>query len=220
MTIASYIEHSLLSPVATIAGIEKLCAEAGENGFAAVCVPPLLVKTARAIISPGKLQLATVISFPLGYSVIEAKVAEGIMAILDGADEINMAINITALKNQDWQYLAKELNTIMPIVKGKNRAFNVIIETGLCTNEELITCCDIYGAAGVNAVITGTGYAGPATTIDTVQLLHKHLPSLVKITAGGGIKNYSFALQLINAGANRLSCSNGLQIIQEPEQQN
>jgi deoxyribose-phosphate aldolase len=166
------------------------------------------------------LQLAAVIGFPLGYAVIEAKVAEAIMAILEGADAISMVVNTTALKNHDWQYLAKELNTIMPIVQSKGRLFNVIIETGFCTAEELITCCDIYGAAGVNAVITGSGYAGSAITVDTVQLLHKHLPSLVKITAAGDIKNYSFAVALIQAGASRLSCSNGLQLLQEAAQQN
>jgi deoxyribose-phosphate aldolase len=207
-------------PSATIADVEKLCAEASENGFVSVCIPPLLLKTARSVIAPGKQSLVTAIGFPLGYAVMEAKVAEAIMAILDGADEISMVVNATALKNHDWQYLAKELNTIMPIVQSKSRLFNVIIETGICTNEELITCCDIYGAAGVNAVVTGTGYAEKGNTVDTVQLLHKHLPSLVKITATGDIKNYSFALELIKAGAGRLSCSNGLQLLQEAAQQN
>ncbi len=217
MHIATYIEHSVLNPTATVADAQKGCAEAGSNGFAAVAVPPLLLKTARAALPPGQLQLAAVIGFPLGYAVIEAKVAEAIMAILEGADTISMVVNTTALKNHDWQYLAKELNTIMPIVQSKGRLFNVIIETGLCTAEELITCCDIYGAAGVNAVITGSGQAA---SVETVQLLHKHLPSLVKITAAGDIKNYSFAVALVQAGAGRLSCANGLQLVQEEAQQN
>ena len=220
MHIANHIEHSVLNPKAIVADAEKKCAEAVSNGFSAVTVPPLLLKTARAVLAPGQLKLITVIGFPLGYGVIEAKVAEAIMAILEGADEISMMVNTTALKNHDWQYLAKELNTIMPIVQSKGRLFNVIIETGICTAEELITCCDIYGAAGVNAVITGSGYAEKGNVVEIVQLLHKHLPSLVKITAAGDIKNYSFALELITAGAARLSCSNGLQLLHEAAQQN
>ena len=165
------------------------------------------------------MQLATVIGFPLGYSVIEAKVAEVIMSILDGTDALHMVINTIAIKNNDWQYLGKELNAIMPIVNGKGKVFNVIIETSLCSKQELITCCEIYGAAGVHAVIAGTGYAEQGTTVETIELLRQHLPNSIKITAASGIKNYSFAMQFINAGASRLICNNGVQIIAELAQQ-
>jgi deoxyribose-phosphate aldolase len=220
MNIAGYIQHALLSPATTIADADQCCAEALQYGFASVCVPPLFVKRAKGLLAGSNVQLATVTGFPLGYSVIEAKLAEIVMAMVDGADELDMVINTTAVKNHDWQYLAKEIGTILPIVKGKGKAMNIIVEAGSFTKEELVTCCDIYGAAGVDAVITGTAYAEKALTVEMVQLLRTHLASAVKITAAGDIKNYSFARQLIDAGASRLSCTNGMVLVQEMARQN
>ena len=220
MNIAPFIEHTLVSPATTIADVEQACSDAKTYGFASVCVPPLFVKTARELLPGNQVKLVTVIGFPLGYSVIEAKLAELIMAIVDGADELDMVINTNAVKNNDWQYLAKEITTLMPIVKGKGKTFNLIIEAGTFTTEEIITCCDIYGAAGADALVTGSGYAEKELAVDAVQLLRKHLPSAVKIKAAGGIKNYNFATQLIAAGANRLCCPNGVTMMQEFARQN
>lgn len=220
MNIAPYITHTLLSPATTIALVENLCSEAAEYGFASVCVAPLFVKKAHGLLNNGKVKLSTVVGFPLGFAVIEAKLAEIIMAMVDGADELDVVINTTALKNQDWQYLAKEIGTIMPIVKGKGKALNLVLETASFTKEEIIACCDIYGAAGVDAIVTGTNYAENDITVQTVQLLRTHLASAIKITAAGHIKNYSFARQLIDAGATRLACSSGVQLVQEMTRQN
>ena len=218
MNITQYIEHTLLKPTATWPEIENLCKEAMEYGFAAVCVPPLYVKKARELLTNTQVQTATVIGFPFGYSAIEAKVAEIVLAIVDGANELDMVVNVSAIKNSDWTFIANEINTIMPIIKNKNRVLKVIIESGILTDEEIIKCCDIYGAAGVNYVKTSTGYADKGASIHAVQLIRTHLSDAVKIKASGGIKSYSFAKELINAGANRLGCSSSLQIVKESRQ--
>jgi deoxyribose-phosphate aldolase len=212
MNIASKIDHTILKPVTTLADVENLCKEAIQHQFVAVCVPPYYVKPAKVFLKDSNTLVATVIGFPFGYSAIEAKVAEIVLAIIDGADELDMVINLSALKNNDWQFLANEINTIMPIISAKNKVIKVIIESGLLTDEEIVKCCDIYGAAGVNFVKTSTGYAEVGATVHAVKLIRKHLADAVKIKASGGIKNISFAKELIAAGADRLGCSNSVAI--------
>ena len=217
MNIAQYIDHTLLKQTATISEIEKLCKEAMEYGFAAVCVPPLYVRMTRELLTGTNIKIATVIGFPFGYSAIEAKVAEIVLAIVDGADELDMVVNISAIKNGDWEFVANEINTILPIVNNKERVLKVIIESGMLTDDEIIKCCDIYGAAGVGYVKTSTGYAERGASIHAVQLIRAHLADNVKIKASGGIKSFSFAKELINAGANRLGCSSSIKIVEESE---
>jgi len=156
-----------------------------------------------------------VIGFPFGYSAIEAKVAEIVLAIVDGADELDMVVNISAIKNKDWTFIANEINTVMPIIKSKQKVIKVIIESGVLTEEEIIKCCDIYGAAGVDYVKTSTGFAEKGASINAVKIIRAHLSDAVKIKASGGIKSFSFAKELINAGANRLGCSSSVQIVME-----
>ena len=219
MNIASYIDHTVLKPTTTIGDVEKICAEAIQYQFAAVCVPPLYVKKAKKLLGDSSIKVATVIGFPFGYAAIEAKVAELVLAIIDGADELDVVINISAIKNNDWQFLANEINSILPIVKNKNKLIKVIIESGILTDEEIIKCCDLYGAAGVDFLKTSTGYAEKGATVEAVQLMRKHLADNVRIKASGGIKNYPFAKQLIDAGANRLGCSSSLSIVNEAAEQ-
>lgn len=214
MNIASYIDHTVLKPTVTIVEIEKLCAEANQYGFAAVCVPPLFVKRAKELVT-GDVKVATVIGFPFGYSAIEAKVAETVLAIVDGADELDLVINISAIKNNDWQFLASEINSILPIVQKKERVIKIIIESGVLTNDEIVKCCDLYGAAGVDFMKTSTGYAEVGATVEAVTLMRKHLANAVKIKASGGIKTFKFAAELIAAGANRLGCSSSVKILEE-----
>ena len=219
MNIAAYIDHTVLKPTTTIGDVEKICAEAMKYQFAAVCVPPLYVKKAKKLLGDSSIKVATVIGFPFGYAAIEAKVAELVLAIIDGADELDVVINISAIKNNDWQFLANEINSILPIVKNKNKLIKVIIESGILTDEEIIKCCDLYGAAGVDFLKTSTGYAEKGATVEAVQLMRKHLADNVRIKASGGIKNYPFAKQLIDAGANRLGCSSSLSIVNEAAEQ-
>ena len=215
MNIAAYIDHTILKPTTTQADILKLCTEALENNFAAVCVPPLFVKMAKQMVTNTTVKVATVIGFPFGYSAIEAKVAEIILAIIDGADELDVVINISAIKNNDWQFLANEINTLMPIIRKQQKVIKIIIESGILTNAEIIKCCDLYGAAGVDFLKTSTGYAEVGATLEAVALIRKHLTNSIKIKASGGIKSYTFAKQIIAAGADRLGCSSSLQILWE-----
>lgn len=215
MNIAQYIDHTLLKPTATLSEIEILCKEAIEYGFVAVCVPPLYVKKSREFLAGTEIKIATVIGFPFGYSAIEAKVAEIVLAIVDGADELDFVVNISAIKNGDWEFLANEINTIMPIINNKEKVIKVIIESGILTDDEIIKCCDIYGAAGVDYVKTSTGYAEKGASIHAVNLIRTHLADSIKIKASGGIKSFSFAKELLNAGANRLGCSSSIKIVEE-----
>ena len=215
MQLNRYIDHTILKPTTLVSDIEKLCSEAIEYNFAAVCVPPPFVKKSKQLLQGSNTQAATVIGFPFGYSAIEAKIAEILLAMVDGADELDMVINLIALKNNDWEYLANEINHVMPVIKQKNKVIKIIIESGVLTNEEIVKCCDLYGAAGIDYLKTSTGYAEKGATIEAVQLFRKHLPEHVKIKASGGIRTYEFAKQLVEAGAERLGCSAGVSIMQQ-----
>jgi deoxyribose-phosphate aldolase len=219
MNIAPYIDHTVLKQTTALADVEKVCKEAVKYGFAAVCVPPLYVKKAKELLGESEIKIATVIGFPFGYCAIEAKVAEMVLAIVDGADELDMVVNISAIKNADWTFIANEINTIMPIVKNKNKVIKVIIESGVLNDDEIIKCCDIYGAAGVDYVKTSTGYAEKGASIYAVNLIRTHLANSIKIKASGGIKSFSFAKELLNAGANRLGCSSSVKIVEESLQE-
>jgi deoxyribose-phosphate aldolase len=214
MDIAKYIDHTILKQTTLISDIEKLCTEAKQYGFAAVCVPPNFVKKAKELTEGSDVKVATVIGFPFGYSAVESKIAEILLAIVDGADELDMVINISAIKNNDWLYLADEINHIMPIIRSKNKVIKVIIESGILTDEEIIKCCDIYGLAGIDYLKTSTGYAEKGASVAAVKLFRLHLPENVQIKASGGIRDYTFAKELVDAGATRLGCSAGVAIVQ------
>ena len=213
MKLNAYIDHTLLKPTALVSDIEKLCKEAIDYQFAAVCVPPNFVKKAKSFLGNSSVKLATVIGFPFGYSAVEAKLAEVVLAIVDGADELDVVANISAIKNGDWQYLANELNHLMSIIKTKGKTIKVIIESGVLSDDEIIKCCELYGVAGIDFLKTSTGYADKGATIEAVALFKKHLPSNVQIKASGGIRDYAFAKQLVDAGATRLGCSASIAIV-------
>lgn len=213
MNIAPYIDHTILKPTTLLADIETLCSEAKKYGFAAVCVPPNFVKKAKALTAGSGVKVATVIGFPFGYSAVEAKIAEILLAIVDGVDELDVVINISAIKNGDWMYLADEINHIMPIIRSKNKVIKIIIESGILTDDEIIKCCEIYGIAGIDYLKTSTGYAEKGATVEAVKLFRLHLPANIQIKASGGIRDYAFAKQLVDAGATRLGCSAGVAIV-------
>lgn len=214
MILNQYIDHTILKPTTLVSDIEKLCTEAKQFQFAAVCVPPNFVKKAKEFTKESNVKVATVIGFPFGYSAVEAKLAEVLLAIVDGADELDVVINISAIKNNDWQYLANEINHILPVIRNNSRVIKVIIESGVLTDDEIIKCCKLYGAAGIDYLKTSTGYAEKGATVEAVQLFRKHLPADVQIKASGGIRDYTFARQLIDAGATRLGCSASVAIVQ------
>jgi len=213
MPLNKYIDHTILKPTCLVVDIEKLCAEAKQYDFAAVCVPPNFVKLAKEKLLGTKVQVATVIGFPFGYSATEAKIAEIILAMVDGADELDVVANISAIKNGDWSAIADEINHIMPIIRSKGKVVKIIIESGVLTDDEIIKCCDIYGIAGIDYLKTSTGYAEKGASLEAVKLFRKHLPDQVKIKASGGIRDYATAQSMIEAGATRIGCSAGVAIV-------
>lgn len=213
MSLNKYIDHTILKPTCLVADIDKLCAEAKQYDFAAVCVPPNFVKLAKEKVAGSTVQVATVIGFPFGYSATEAKIAEIILAMVDGADELDVVANIAAIKNGDWSAIADEINHIMPIIRSKGKVVKIIIESGVLTDDEIIKCCDIYGIAGIDYLKTSTGYAEKGASVEAVKLFRKHLPDQVQIKASGGIRDYAVAKLMIDAGATRIGCSAGVAIV-------
>lgn len=217
MNLACYIDHTILKPGLLLSEVEKVCSEAVDNGFAAVCIPPMMVKPAinylKQLQATKLPKVATVIGFPFGYAAIEAKLAETVLAIVDGADELDVVMNYTAIKNNDWQLVANEINHLMPIISSKNKVVKVIIESGILTNDEIIKCCDLYGAAGVHFIKTSTGYAEKGASVAAVALIRNHVSDAVQIKASGGIRDYQFAKALVDAGATRLGCSSSIAIV-------
>jgi deoxyribose-phosphate aldolase len=182
-------------------------------------VPPPLVKNAKSYLKETDVKVATVIGFPFGYSNAKAKIFETQQAIEDGADEMDVVINLIALRGKAWNYLESEIKYIVQAIHKNERLVKVIIESGILTDEEIIQCCEMYAKAEVDFLKTSTGYAEKGATLEAVQLMRKTLPSSVKIKASGGIRNLQFAKQLVGAGADRLGCSASVAIINEQNMQ-
>ncbi len=216
--ISNYIDHTLLKSVCTLAEIEKLCQEAVENRFAAVCVPPFVVPQALEWLTNTPVHTATVIGFPFGYSSLDSKMAETRLALQQGVDELDVVINLIALKNKEWSYVEKEIKELVSMIHGKGKIIKVIVESGVLSDEEIGHCCSIFGPLGIDFMKTSTGYAEPGATVEAVQLMRSLLPPTVQIKASGGIRHYAFAKELLDAGASRLGCSAGLQILKEEKQ--
>jgi deoxyribose-phosphate aldolase len=215
MNIASYIDHTILKPTTTIKEVEQRCAEAREYGFAAVCIPPPFVRLTKQLLEGSGVKTCTVIGFPFGYSAVEAKVSEILLAMVDGADELDMVINLVALKNNDWAYLANEIGTIVPLIHAKGKILKVIVESGVLTEDELIKCCHLYAPAGIDFMKTSTGYAETGATLKAVQIMRQHLSPSIQIKASGGIRSFAEAKAFIDAGASRIGTSSGVAIIHE-----
>ena len=213
MNVAPFIDHTVLKPTTITQEVEKACAEALEYGFAAVCIPPHYVQNAAALIKGSSVKLATVVGFPFGYTYPSVKIKEAAEAISNGATEIDMVINIAALKNGDPNYVEKEVAGVLEVVRQGGALLKVIIESGILSEEEIITCCKICDGLQVDFVKTSTGYAETGATIEAVQLMRQHLSSGIGIKASGGIRTYDFAVQLIEAGATRLGCSASIAIV-------
>ena len=217
MSLARYIDHTILKPTCTIADIEQLCADAIEHVFAAVCVPPYYVAKAAELLQGTAVQVATVVGFPFGYSDTAAKLKEIEKAIADGATELDMVHNLAALKNKDYDYLVQEMEACTTAIHAAGKIIKVIVESGELTDEEIILCCDMYTPIGIDYMKTSTGYATSGASVHAVQLMRSHLPATIHIKASGGIRDYSFAQQLIAAGADRLGCSASIAIVAQEQ---
>ncbi|OJW84950.1 MAG: deoxyribose-phosphate aldolase [Bacteroidetes bacterium 46-16] len=219
MNIASYIDHTILKPTTTADDIERLCQEAKEYGFAAVCVPPYFLAEAGDFLGRDRgIKFATVIDFPFGYSMLEAKLAAIEEAITYGADEIDLVHNIGAMRSGDWEQNEIVIEMATNLIHERGKIIKVIVESGILTDEELIACCDLYSLHDIDFMKTSTGYAEVGATTHAVKLMREHLPEHIQIKASGGIKSYAFAKELIDAGATRLGCSASVAIVKEAMQ--
>ena len=215
MKINHLLENTLLKPTATTSEIEKLCLDAREYGFGAVCIPPPFVKLCKELLQYSPIKISTVVGFPFGYSAIEAKLAEILLSIVDGADDLEVVINFMAIKNNDWRYISNEIIHLMQVISSSHKAITIIVECGVLTNDELIKCCELYSAADINAIKTSTGFAAENVTLGKLKLMRKHLPEVIKIKAYGDIINYGFASLLLQAGATTIGSENSVAIIKE-----
>lgn len=215
MHIASYIDHTLLGSTASAGEITRLTEQADGYGFAAVCVPPYYVAQAARELAGTPVKTATVIGFPFGYSAISAKAEEIREAIKDNADELDMVVCLAALKSGDWDYLDREIASVMPLVTESGKTIKVIIESGMLTDAEIIRCCELYSRFQVQFLKTSTGYGSSGASVMAVSLMKAHLPREIRIKASGGIRTYDFARELIEAGASRLGCSAGIRIVEQ-----
>jgi deoxyribose-phosphate aldolase len=212
MNLAGKIDHTLLRADARREEIVQLCKEARQHGFYAVCVPPYYVRECRQQLAGSMVKIATVVGFPMGYSHTPAKVEEARRAIDEGANEIDMVINLIALKNKDINYLKNELTSVATITQLRGGKLKVILETGLLTEEEIRLACSLCAELTVDFVKTSTGFGPPGATVETVALLRSLLPPGIKIKASGGIRDRATALALIQAGADRIGTSAGTEI--------
>ena len=211
MNIAEYIDLTNLSKVATADDIIKLCDDAKKYHFPVVCVSPYYVKAASNYLKGSTTEVCTVIGFPNGYSTKETKQYEAINAIENGAKEIDMVININALKNKDYDYVKDEIETIRDSIDGK--VLKVIIETCLLTDDEIIKMTEICNETFVNFIKTSTGFDKEGATIHDIELIKKHKNDVLEIKASGGIKTMEDAIKFIEAGASRIGTSHGDEIV-------
>lgn len=207
------IDHTLLSPQATAADIKRLCDEAKEHGFRAICVPPYYVTRAAAELQSSPVKLGTVVGFPFGYCGTMIKVAEARRSIEEGADELDVVINLAAVKSGDWAYVKTEIEQMGTTVRLKGKVYKLILEVSMLTETELDRLIEICNTVIPDYVKTSTGLQGGAT-VDQVRYLRAKLRSEIKIKASGGIRDAESARALIEAGADRLGTSAGLMLIQ------
>ncbi|WP_456394366.1 deoxyribose-phosphate aldolase [Thermococcus sp.] len=212
--IAGYIDHTNLKAYATGEDIIKLCREAMEYGFYAVCVNPYRVKLAKETLKGSGVKVATVIGFPLGATPTEVKVFEARKALEDGADELDMVINIGALKDKDYDYVRNDIAEVVKVAHEKNAKVKVIIETCYLTEEEKVKACELAKEAGADFVKTSTGFGTGGATVEDVRLMRKVVGEEMGVKAAGGIRTYEQALAMIEAGATRLGTSSGVKIVE------
>jgi deoxyribose-phosphate aldolase len=213
--IAAFIDHTLLKPEATAAQIQKLCQEAQEHQFAAVCVNPAYVPLAAGLLARTPVQVCTVVGFPLGASLASYKMIEALACMQAGASEIDMVINIGALKGEAYGMVLNEVEALAQAAHNQGGILKVIIETALLTTREKIIACLIGKEAGADFVKTSTGFAAAGATASDVELMRRVVGADLGVKAAGGVRTLVDALAMIRAGATRIGSSAGVQIMRE-----
>ncbi|MFQ5820303.1 MAG: deoxyribose-phosphate aldolase [Candidatus Heimdallarchaeota archaeon] len=210
--LARMIDHTLLKAETTTKDILRICQEAKQFGFASVVVNPTYVKEVAVILKKSGVKVCTVVGFPLGASTTEVKVFETQNALQNGADELDMVINVGSLKSSEFDHVMRDIKGIVDAAEEK--VVKVIIETCYLSEEEKIKACQLAKAAGAHFVKTSTGFGPRGATIEDVQLMRKVVGPNMGIKAAGGIRTYEDAIQMIRAGANRLGASASVTIIE------
>lgn len=214
-TIASMIDHTLLKPEATPAQIEKLCAEAAEYHFASVCVNPVYIPLAARLLKGTGVKVCCVVGFPLGAIAPEQKAAEAASCAAMGAEELDMVIHVGAAKAGDWALVQRDIEGVVKAAAG--HTVKVIIETCLLTDEEKVKACEAAKAAGADFVKTSTGFSTGGATTHDIALMRKTVGPEMGVKASGGIRDYATAMAMIEAGANRIGASAGIEIVAAAE---
>ena len=214
-TIASMIDHTLLKPEATPAQVEKLCAEAAEYHFASVCVNPVYIPLAARLLKDTGVKVCCVVGFPLGAIAPEQKTAEAASCAAMGAEELDMVIHVGAAKAGDWALVQRDIEGVVKAAAG--RTVKVIIETCLLTDEEKVKACEAAKAAGAHFVKTSTGFSTGGATTHDIALMRKTVGPEMGVKASGGIRDYATAMAMIEAGANRIGASAGIEIVAAAE---
>lgn len=213
----SLIDHTLLRPQATVAEIDRLCQEAVENGFWSVCILPVWVPRVKSYLAGTGVRVCTVVGFPLGGNTGMVKAAEAAEALAQGADEIDMALNIGALKSGDVALVRREIEGVSRMLRlaGAERCLKVITETCYLTAEEKVLAARLAEEGGAHFVKTSTGFGSGGATVEDVVLLREVLKPSTRIKASGGIRTLEQAEALLAAGADRLGTSAGVALVQE-----
>lgn len=212
MNLAKVIDHTLLKPTATREQIETLCREAAEHGFCSVCVNPYWVPLAAKMLKGTGVKTCTVIGFPLGANTTEVKVFEAKTALENGADELDMVINIGALKSKDYDTVLQDIRALRAL--GDNFVLKVIIETSELTDEEKVKACELAAEAKADFVKTSTGFTKGGATVQDVALMKKSIPAGMQVKASGGVRTREDAEAMLAAGATRLGASSGIKIVE------
>ncbi len=211
MKLNKYIDHTLLKQDATLMQIKKLCEEAKEYDFASVCVNPFYVSTCADLLKDSDVKVCTVIGFPLGSNTSATKAFETKNAIENGADEIDMVLNVSALKNKQYDFV---LDDILAVVRAANGTLvKVILETCLLTKEEIVTACHLAMKAKAQFVKTSTGFSSGGAKEEDVRLMFETVHPTMKVKASGGVRSFEDAQKMIQAGASRIGTSNGVAIM-------
>ena len=211
--IATLIDHTYLRADCSSADIKVLCKESLQYGFQSVCIPPYYLFQAKKMLGDSSVKLCTVIGFPLGYSTTGAKVEEIKRACNDGVDELDVVVNIAAIKNNDWNTVKNDIDSTTMITHLRGKKIKLIIEMGLLEEEEIIKVCDLAVKAEVDFIKTSTGFNSTLTTPEDISFLKSILPRSVKVKASGGIRTKADTLAMIKAGADRIGTSSGVRII-------
>lgn len=217
LNLASYLDTTNLKPDAQWPDIERLCLDAIDYQMAAVCVHPCWIARAREVLAGSQVQLAAVVGFPLGANLSDTKIFEARRALEDGAIEIDMVLNLAALTAGDYLLLEKEVRSMVSLKLDYPLVLKVIVETALLNSRQLADITRYLGDWGADYIKTSTGFAQRGVSLEDMQVIRSNRGSALKIKASGGIRTLDFALQLINAGADRLGTSQAMSLLREME---